>query len=122
MISDASPEEQAGEGNMPYNIIGEDQQNTLEKLEKYTGVVDWSYLIGPYKNDALLWVDPDLELTVVGKAIADDDKEAVQRWMKKGDLIKPGELHAAQWADGEWYFKALVVSPFVLAQPANKED
>jgi hypothetical protein len=41
----------------------------------------------------------------------------VEGWLKSGDLVKIGDLHAAQWEGKAVEFEALVVSPFVLCRP-----
>ena len=107
---------------MNYGMVGDDAQSTPEKLEKYTGEVDWEYLKPHFESGALIYVDPTLPITYVGQAISDDDSEKIQAWLKSGDLVKPSELHAQWWKDNPQTFKALVVSPFVLIQPAAKKQ
>lgn len=117
MISD---EEQAGEtseGSMKYGLIGEDGSSDSEKLAKFKGEVDWTYLKPHFERDCLYFVDPDLEMTEVGEAMAKDDSQAVQGWIKTGELVKIEALHAFQWEDGKTDFEALVISPFVLCRP-----
>lgn len=108
-------------GEMEYGILGEDESTTREKLEKYTGEVEWSYLQKHYENGALLYVDPSLSLTEVGEALTRDDAEAVKRWRRSGDLVTPSTPHAFYWEESEARFRALVVSPFVLIQPADED-
>lgn len=103
--------------SMRYGMIGDDRSTELEKLAKYTGDVTWSYLKPHYESGALLYLDPSQDITVVGKALADDDKEAIQSLLKSGDLVKPSAPHAAYWEESNPTFTALVVSPFVLVQP-----
>ncbi|MBB5353534.1 hypothetical protein HNR46_003795 [Haloferula luteola] len=105
------------EGRMKYGILGEDRQSDDEKISKYTGEVAWSYLRPHFQRDALLWVDPELNLEEVAKAFTDDDTSRVANWLGNGDLVRVGQLHAAQWEDGEELFTAVVVTPFVLMQP-----
>ena len=105
---------------MRYGLLGEDASSLAEKLEKYTGVVEWAYLKKPFEDGALLYVDPSLDLAAVGKAFAEDDAEAVQAWRKTGDIIQPGPPHAEYWEESAASFLALVVSPFVLIQPEEK--
>ena len=108
----------SGEGEqMQYAILGENATTDLEKLEKYTGEVCWDYLEKHYKSGALLYVDPELDLVTVGKAISDDDIESVMSWKKSGDIIQPSAPHAEYWEESKARFLALVVSPFVLIQP-----
>lgn len=103
--------------SMRYGLLGGDESSVENKLEKYTGEVDWTYLQKHFENGALLYVDPSLDLVAVGKAISDDDADAVRAWRAAGDLVQPSEPHAAYWEESNAQFLALVVSPFVLIQP-----
>jgi hypothetical protein len=58
-----------------------------------------------------------LKLVDVGAAISENDTTRVEVWLKAGDLVKIGDLHAAQWEGGAGEFEALVVSPFVICRP-----
>ncbi|MEK7948981.1 DUF2288 family protein [Luteolibacter soli] len=102
---------------MKYVLLGEDESSTEEKLSGYTGVVAWSYLRPHCENGVLYFVDPTLELTEVGAAISHNQSAKVEAWLKAGDLVKMGEVHAAQWEKEAPEFEALVVSPFVLCRP-----
>lgn len=109
------------EGSSPeplkYAMLGEDTSSVEEKLEKYTGTVGWSYLSAHFLNGVLFFVDPQLSLADVGRAFTANEKEKVEAWLKSGDLVKIGDLHAEQWRKGDTEFEALVVSPFVLCRP-----
>ncbi len=109
------------ESNMPeklkYAILGEDTSTTVEKLEKYTGHVDWKYLAPHYLAGVLYYVDPALKLAEVGCVFSENQKEQVEAWLKSGDIVKIGDLHAEQWGKVGIEFEALVVSPFVLCRP-----
>jgi hypothetical protein len=102
---------------MKYGVLGEDAATTPEKLEKYTGEIAWSYLKPHFKNGSLLYIDSSLDLTEVGLALTGDEVEKVDAWKKAGDILTPSEPHAQHWEEHGQYFRALVVSPFVLAQP-----
>lgn len=106
---------------MEYDILGSDESTEEQKLEKYTGVVEWSYLQKHYENGALLYVDPTVPLIEVGKALTDDDAEKVKRWRKSGEIVTPSTPHAFYWEESKAQFRALVVSPFVLIQPLESE-
>lgn len=112
-MTNHTPDEPEG---MNYGMLGDDTGSTPEKLEKYTGVVDWEYLKPHFQAGALLYVDKSLNITEVGQALTDDDKDAVAGWLKSGDLVKPSEPHATWWQENPQEFTALVVSPFVLMQ------
>ena len=107
------------EETMRYGVLGDDDSSVSDKLEKYTGEVDWAYLKMPFEAEALLYVDPSLDLVEVGKAFAEDDAEAVKAWRSNGDIIQPGPPHAEYWEESGAKFQALVVSPFVLIQPVG---
>lgn len=102
---------------MRYAMLGSDPSSPLEKLEKYTSEINWSYLRPHYENGSLIWVDPALSLTEVGHAFSIDDADRVAAWRKSGDVVTPSEPHASYWEASGARFLALVVSPFVLIQP-----
>lgn len=99
-----------------YGILGEDLASGDEKLEKFTGEVPWRYLRPHCRAGNLYWVDPALDLMLVAKAFQDDESAKVAGWLGSGDLVKTGELHAAQWEGGKELFTAVVIRPFVLMQ------
>ncbi len=102
---------------MKYAILGEDTATPIEKLEKYTGIVGWDYLAPHFLNGVLYFVDNELSLAEVGLAFSENQAERVEGWLKSGDLVKIGDLHAEQWKKEGTEFEALVVSPFVLCRP-----
>lgn len=95
----------------------DDRQTPEEKLEKYSGDVDWNYLRPHFSAGNMIYVDPCLELKTVGMAFANDDQEQVRKWLQAGDLVQPCELHAEHWESEKTLFQAMIVRPFVLAQP-----
>ncbi|QTN30835.1 DUF2288 domain-containing protein [Akkermansiaceae bacterium] len=104
-------------GRLKYAMLGNDESSTAEKLDKYTGQVDWTYLRPHHLSGVLYFVDPSLALAEVGAAFSEDGKARVEAWIKAGDIVKIGDLHAKQWENGGTQFEALVVSPFVLCRP-----
>jgi hypothetical protein len=97
----------------------EDHSSNAEKLEKYSGNVDWSYLKPHYEAGSMIYVDPTLDLKTAGLAFANDDQAQVKAWLKAGDLVQPCDLHAAHWKQNNTQFTAMIVRPFVLAQPTS---
>ena len=65
----------------------------------------------------MIYVDPSLDLKKAGLAFADDDQTQVKAWLKSGDLVQPCDLHAEHWKQSKTHFNAMIVRPFVLAQP-----
>lgn len=104
---------------MRYGLLGEDASPTAEKLDRYLGEVGWDYLRPHCQREALLFVDPAIDLREAGAAFADDDKERVAAWLRAGDVVRVNHLHAAQWEGGDARFEALVISPFVLFRPVG---
>lgn len=103
---------------MKYAILGGGEFSEEQKLSQSKGVVGWGYLAPHYRSGSLYFVDPGLELESVGLAFSLNEKDRVEAWLKSGDLVQIGDLHAAQWeGDEEIRFEALVVSPFVLCRP-----
>ena len=111
MISDP------GGSEMEYGMLGGEEPS----LEKYMGEVGWDYLRPHFESGALLFVDTSLDLKSVAEALVMDDKARVQGWLKSGDLLQPSAPHAAHWGASAEVFRAVVVSPFVLMQPAGPE-
>jgi len=105
---------------MRYGMVGEDSRSIDEKLDKYTGEVEWEYLKKPFENGVVFYVDPALDLAEVGRAFTEDNTESVKAWKSKGDIIQPGPPHAEYWESEKARFLALVVTPFVLIQPVGK--
>lgn len=96
-----------------------DHSSDTEKLEKYSGVVDWTYLRPHFEAGNLIYVDPCLDLKTAGLAFAEDDQKQVKAWLRAGDLLQPCELHAKHWAESNTQFTAMIVRPFILAQPTH---
>ena len=65
-----------------------DTLSQTEKLEKYSGEVDWGYLKPHFKAGNLIYVDPSLDLEVAGLAFAKDDQIQVKKWQQCGDLVQ----------------------------------
>lgn len=107
---------------MQYDLLGDDSSSDGEKIAKYTGDVNWEYLRPHFKNNSMIYVDPTMNLQEVANAFVEDNKEQVQAWLKKADIVKPDNLHAEWWEHDQTRFTAVVITPFVLAQPLAKES
>lgn len=97
----------------------EDSQTAAEKLEKYSGEVGWSYLCPHFEAGNLIYVDPVLDLRTAGLAFAHDENAQVKQWLRSGDLVQPCQAHADHWEKEATRFQAMIVRPFVLAQPVS---
>ena len=106
---------------MNYAVLNSDEVSTVEKLEKYTGEIRWSFLKPHFEAGSLIWVSEELILTEVGQAITEDESNRVESWKQQGLVLIPSKPHASYWAELDAAFRALVVSPFVLIQPLADE-
>ena len=97
----------------------EDRSSNEEKLEKYSGEVDWSYLKPHYEAGNMIFVDPSLPLKEAGLAFTEDQSDKVQKWLQSGDLVQPCDLHVEHWVQNKTQFTAMIVRPFILVQPVS---
>jgi hypothetical protein len=78
---------------------------------------EWEWLMPHAQRDALVIVDPNLDLLDVGVAIASDNVSTVEHWITEQLLYKPSTEQLADWArDRTHRFNALIVQPYVLVQ------
>lgn len=88
-----------------------------EEAELGVEVVAWHWLRPHQQRDALWVVATDLDLEVVGAALAGDDAEAVRGWLADASLRKPEEAEIERWeSDPLLSLAMLIVQPFVLVQ------
>ena len=99
----------------PWNPA-EDSLSAEEKIDKFTGEVDCSYIKPHYNAGNLLYVDPAADLRAIALAFAEDDKAFVEKCLKSGDLVQPCDLHLEHWEKTQAHFKVTIVRPFILAQ------
>jgi hypothetical protein len=85
------------------------------QLQEEIAEVDWNALQPHARRDALIVVNPLLDLVAVGVAIAEDNKQVVDRWIREQLICKPSVDDLSNWnAQPEKMFKTLIVQPFVL--------
>ncbi len=78
---------------------------------------EWDWLMPHAQRDAIVMVDPQLDLLDVGVAIASDDVSAVQQWIEEQRLYKPTSQQLSDYGrDRTRRFNALIVQPYVLVQ------
>ncbi|WP_088890457.1 DUF2288 domain-containing protein [Leptolyngbya ohadii] len=92
-------------------------QELREELEKMVDEAEWDWLIPHAQRDAIVLVDPALDLVDVGVAIANDNVSTVQEWILAEKLQKPSQQQLSDWGqDRSRRFNALIVQPYVLIQ------
>jgi len=78
---------------------------------------EWSWLIPHVDRDAVIVVDPQLNLVDVGLAIVTDNSTSVQHWIAESLIYKPSDQQRVDWnACQDKRFHALIVQPYVLVQ------
>lgn len=106
--------------NAPWNPA-QDTQSAAEKIDKFTGEVDSSYIKPHYQSGNLLYVDPAADLRKIALAIANDEKAFIENALAKGDLVQPCDLHMEHWEKIQARFMVTIVRPFILAQGLVQE-
>ncbi|MBF2001064.1 MAG: DUF2288 family protein [Synechococcales cyanobacterium C42_A2020_086] len=92
-------------------------QNLRAELAEMVDQAEWEWLMPHVQRDAVVMVDPTLDLLDVGVAIASDNVLAVQQWISDQQLSKPSAaLLAELGSDRTRRFNALIVQPYVLVQ------
>lgn len=81
------------------------------------GPAAWQWLKPHATRDALVIVNPQLDLVEVGLALALDNVQLVQRWIGEALIAKPTPAQLQDWeCDRTRQFTALIVQPYVLVQ------
>lgn len=94
-------------------------QDLRAELAEMLDEAEWEWLIPHAQRDAIVMVDPQLNLLDVGVAIASDQLSKVQNWISEQQIYKPSPEQLATWnAEPTHRFTALIVQPYVLVQDA----
>jgi hypothetical protein len=87
------------------------QQQLAEELAS----MDWGTIMPHAKRDAVIVVDPSLDLVTVATAIATDQVNQVNHWISELLIHKPSEAELTDWNNQpDQEFQTLIVQPFVL--------
>lgn len=90
-----------------------------EKLQQDVADISWKDLQPHAKRDAIIIVKPELDLTEVAVAIAEDNTVSVQSWIGEQSITKPTSQQLTDWNQSlDKQFMALIVQPFVIIQEA----
>ncbi|NJM95895.1 MAG: DUF2288 domain-containing protein [Phormidesmis sp. RL_2_1] len=98
------------------------------ELTNMMGPVQWDWLKPHVQRDAVVVVNPRLDLAAVGVAIATDSTQLVERWITEQLILKPNADQLMQWSQDNKRLTSLIVQPYVLVQdqatdlPANDLD
>ncbi len=93
-------------------------QKLRQELANMVGPAQWHWLKPHIARDAVVFVDPGLDILEVGVALTNDNVQAVQRWIGEQLLTKPTAAQLQEWgATGPAQaLQSLIVQPYVLVQ------
>lgn len=92
-------------------------QDLRAELAEMVDEAEWEWLMPHAQRDAIVIVDPHLDLLDVGVALASDNVLSVQRWIAEQQLYKPSPEQLADYGrDRTKRFNALIIQPYVLVQ------
>ncbi|MET4693337.1 DUF2288 domain-containing protein [Endozoicomonas lisbonensis] len=91
-------------------------QEVKEKLNLETARISWKELERFFAQGMVLNVTGSLDLIEAGCAIAKDDTQQVQRWLKGEQLAKVSDQQALEWHELDTELWSVVVRPWILVQ------
>ncbi len=78
---------------------------------------EWSWIEPHAKRDGVIVIGPELQIELVAKKIAEDNKKQVTEWVKAGTMTKPTREQLTAWAKTpKKVFVVRIVQPYVLIQ------
>lgn len=86
------------------------------KINGETARMPWSELERFFASGSMIAVSDALDLVEVACCIAQDDKEAVARWMAEERIGRVTDEQARAWHEGDAALWAVVVKPWILVQ------
>lgn len=88
-----------------------------KKLSDELETAEWEILKPHHQRDAVIIVDPDLDLIDVAARVGSNDLKQVANWMKDGRVSKPSPEQIATWTESPTTpFLFVIVQPWVLIQ------
>lgn len=93
--------------------------DVIEQFKQDLATVSWKDLRIHLQRDAIIIVEPGLDLLEVAVAVAEDNKLKVAAWIAGGELQKPTDEQLECWETLlDKPFQVLIVQPFILIQDA----
>ena len=89
-----------------------------QELTEMVGPIQWNWLKPHIARDAVVFVDPQLDLVDVGVALTNDNVQSVQRWIGEQLIMKPTKEQLEDWgvSGPSNQLRSLIVQPYVLVQ------
>ena len=93
-------------------------QDLRQNLANMVGPAQWNWLKPHIARDAVVFVDPQLDIVEVGIALTNDNVQSVQRWIGEQLITKPTKEQLEAWdvSGPANQLQSLIVQPYVLVQ------
>ena len=97
-------------------------QDLRQELASMVGPTQWNWLKPHIARDAVVFIDPQLDLVDVGVALTNDNVQSVQRWIGEQLITKPSKDQLETWGviGPTNQLQSLIVQPYVLVQEILK--
>jgi hypothetical protein len=96
-----------------------DQQEIYRaKVNLETSRIAWKELQRFFAGGTAIYVSNELDLVEVAFQISEDNQAQVAQWLSSGRVGKVTDEQALAWFEADAEVWAVVVSPYVLVQPA----
>jgi hypothetical protein len=111
---------QGGQNVLQGKTMSEIDLNDIESLKRKlnldTARINWQALAEHQQQEAVVEVDPGLDLIVVASEFVRDNRDQVKDWLDAGQVAKVSDDKAQAWQQQDKELWAVVVAPWVLVQ------
>ena len=91
-----------------------------QELNLETGKIAWEELQRHYARGVVVKVSSQLDLVDVAAKFVQDNKAAIESWLKSGSIVRASDQDALRWSEAQTVFWAVVAAPWVLVQELNE--
>jgi hypothetical protein len=92
------------------------------KVNLETAQMPWREMQRYFASGAAIFVSPELDLVETAYQMSEDNAPLISQWMAAGQFGKVTDEQAQTWWDADAVLWAVVVSPWVLVQPAGDDN
>jgi hypothetical protein len=90
------------------------------KVNLETAPIAWSELQRFFASGTAVYVAPELDLTRVATAMAQDNAAQIKHWMDANQVQPVSDPQAEQWCRDDATVWAVVVKPWVVVQERDR--
>ncbi len=99
--------------------MSEEIEALRARLISETGKLEWHELERHFARGAVVAVNPGIDLIEVALCMANDDREAMERWFNAGAVRRADTADAEGWVKAQPLFWAVVIAPWVVIQEVD---